>query len=176
MQSFPWARLLRQSARGRGSTSLRRQAEPLHSHRLTIALTIARNCVRLCLGQQGKVNLPGGSAAVRTWKAELAESPELWAGIPAATRGNIPGETVAGGDRFGGGRCRRNKRALPSGTVPWMPFESAEEVEVYEPYHVALADGRISLTKEVVVYGLYDLVLLDRAVVVGVIAIFQRLL
>ena len=64
--------------------------------------------------------------------------------------------------------------ALPSGTVPWAPLESAEEVEVYELYHVALADGLISRTKEVVVDGRYDLDLLDRAVVVGVVPNDQR--
>ena len=40
--------------------------------------------------------------------------------------------------------------AFPSHTVPWAPLESAEEVEGYELYHVALADGLISRTKEVV--------------------------
>ena len=59
-------------------------------------------------------------------------------------------------------------------TVPWAPLLSAEEVEVYELYHVALADGLISLTKEVVVYGRYDLVLLDHAVVVGVVPVNER--
>ena len=39
-----------------------------------------------------------------------------------------------------------------SRTVPWASLESAKEVEVYELYHFALADGLISLTKEVVVY------------------------
>ena len=63
---------------------------------------------------------------------------------------------------------------FPSHTVPWAPLESAEEVEVYELYHVALADGLISRTKEVVVDGRYDLDLLDRAVVVGVVPNDQR--
>ena len=62
-------------------------------------------------------------------------------------------------------------RTFPSCTVLWASLESAEEVEVYELYHVALADGRISLTKEVVVDGRYDL---DRAVVVGVVPNDQR--
>ena len=53
--------------------------------------------------------------------------------------------------------------------MPWAPLESAEEVEVYELDHVVLADGLIPLTKEVVVYGIYDLVLLNRAVAVGVV-------
>ena len=65
---------------------------------------------------------------------------------------------------------------FPSCTVPWASLESAEEVEVYELYHVALADGRIPLTKEVVVYGIYDLVLINHVVAVGIIAIFQGLL
>ena len=43
--------------------------------------------------------------------------------------------------------------AFPSGNVPRAPLQSAEEVELYEPEHVALADGLISLTKEVVLYG-----------------------
>ena len=38
---------------------------------------------------------------------------------------------------------------FPSRTVPRASLESAEEVEVYELYHVAPADGLISLTKEV---------------------------
>ena len=52
--------------------------------------------------------------------------------------------------------------ALPSGTVPWASLGSAEEVEVYELYNLGFADGLISLTKEVVVDGRYDLVLLNR--------------
>ena len=63
---------------------------------------------------------------------------------------------------------------FPSRTVPRAPLESAEEVEVYELYHVALADGLISRTKEVVVDGRYDLDLLDRAVVVSVVPNDQR--
>ena len=67
-------------------------------------------------------------------------------------------------------------KGFSSRTVPQASLESAEEVEVYEHYHVALADGLISRTKEVAVYGLDDLILLNYAVVVGVIAIFQALL
>ena len=66
--------------------------------------------------------------------------------------------------------------AFPSRTVPWAPLESAEEVEVYELDNLGFADGPIPFTKEVVVYGIEDLALLNRAVVVGVIAIFQGLL
>ena len=55
------------------------------------------------------------------------------------------------------------------------PLESAEEVEVYELYHVGLADGLISLTKEVVVDGRYDLSLVDHAVAVGVVPANQIL-
>ena len=63
---------------------------------------------------------------------------------------------------------------FPSCTVPRAPLESAEEVEVYELYNLGFADGLISLTKEVVVYGLYDLVLLDYAVVVDVVPVNQE--
>ena len=36
---------------------------------------------------------------------------------------------------------------FPSCTVPWAPLQSAEEVEVYEPDYLGLADGLFSLTK-----------------------------
>ena len=64
---------------------------------------------------------------------------------------------------------------FPSCTVPWASLGLAEEVVVYELYHVALADGLISLTKEVVVDGRYDLVLLNHAVAVGVVPVNQAL-
>ena len=57
-----------------------------------------------------------------------------------------------------------------------QPLESAEEVEVYELDNLGFADGLISLTKEVVVDGRYDLALLDRAVLVGVVQCDQTLL
>ena len=37
--------------------------------------------------------------------------------------------------------------AFPSGNVPRAPLQSAEEVEVYEPDYLGLADGLFSLTK-----------------------------
>ena len=48
-------------------------------------------------------------------------------------------------------------------------LESAEEVEIYEPVNLGFADGLISLIKEVVVYGLDNLSLVDHAVGVGVV-------
>ena len=36
----------------------------------------------------------------------------------------------------------------------YASLELLKEVDVYEPQHLGLADGLISLTKEVVVYGL----------------------
>ena len=85
-----------------------------------------------------------------------------------------PGATVSG-ICPGGIVRRRNERGPPflSCTVPWASLESAEEVELNEPYHVALADGLISLAKEVVFYGLDDLVLLDLAVAVGIVPVNQ---
>ena len=116
----------------------------------------------------------------------LCQAPVLFVGtlplVPGPLRRRPP-FSLSTGDRLWG-------RSIPewgggtgfgSPTIHYVtllvppPLESAEEVEVYELYHVALADGLISLTEEVVVDGRYDLDLLDRAVVVGVIAIFQAL-
>ena len=66
---------------------------------------------------------------------------------------------------------------FPARNAPRASLESSEvEVEVYELYNLGFADGFISLAIEVVVYGLDDLILVNYAVAVGVIAIFQALL
>ena len=62
-------------------------------------------------------------------------------------------------------RCRQSLRR-PRAVVR---RRRGKEVEVYELYNLGLADGLISLTKEVVVYGRDDLVLLNYAVAVGVV-------
>ena len=94
---------------------------------------------------------------------------------PTPAVGGGDGHLPARRDRLGDMPLRRtmppSKRAGPSLPVlcPGRPSMSAEEVCVYELYNLGFADGLISLTKEVVVYGLDDLILLDRAVAVGVV-------
>ena len=61
---------------------------------------------------------------------------------------------------------RRQSRRRPRAVVR---RRRGKEVEGDKPYHVAPADDPISLTKEVVVYGRYDLSPLDHAVTVGVV-------
>ena len=81
-----------------------------------------------------------------------APAPPPWGYAPAA-----PASTVKTGGIF------------PSRTVPRASLGWAEEVEVYELDNLGFADGLSSLTKEVVVYGRYDLALVNHAVVVGIV-------
>ena len=63
--------------------------------------------------------------------------------------------------------ARSTLRPKPLMLRSCAPLGLAEQVEVDQPYHFGLGD--ISPTKEVVVYGRYDLAPLDHAIIVGIV-------